>query len=73
MTSSGLPVPSSSSSSVTAARTNGRKASIAGGVKAETIGSVREAGAVVAVAGGAIYGASDPGAAAAELKKRATH
>jgi 3-hexulose-6-phosphate synthase len=46
--------------------------SIAGGVKADTIGSVREAGAVVAVAGGAIYNASDPGAAAAELKKRAT-
>lgn len=46
--------------------------SIAGGVKADTIGSVREAGAVVAVAGGAIYGAPDPGAAAAELKKRAT-
>lgn len=47
--------------------------SIAGGVKADTIGSVREAGAVVAVAGGAIYSAADPpGAAAAELKKRAT-
>ncbi|GAB3165546.1 hypothetical protein GCM10027258_88490 [Amycolatopsis stemonae] len=46
--------------------------SIAGGVKAGTIGSVREAGAVVAVAGGAIYNATDPGAAAAELKKHAT-
>jgi 3-hexulose-6-phosphate synthase len=46
--------------------------SIAGGVKADTIASVREAGAVVAVAGGAIYNAADPGAAAAELKKRAT-
>lgn len=46
--------------------------SIAGGVKAATIGSVRAAGAVVAVAGGAIYGADDPGAAAAELKKQAT-
>jgi 3-hexulose-6-phosphate synthase len=45
--------------------------SIAGGVKADTIGSVREAGAVVAVAGGAIYSAADPGAAAAELKNRA--
>ena len=56
--------------------TDGREAgvpfSIAGGVKADTIASVREAGAVVAVAGGAIYGAADPGAAAAELKKRAT-
>jgi 3-hexulose-6-phosphate synthase len=46
--------------------------SIAGGVKADTIASVREAGAVVAVAGGAIYSAADPGAAAAELKRRAT-
>ncbi|WP_309235504.1 3-hexulose-6-phosphate synthase [Amycolatopsis sp. SID8362] len=46
--------------------------SIAGGVKADTIGAVREAGAVVAVAGGAIYNATDPGAAAAELKKHAT-
>ena len=44
--------------------------SIAGGVKADTIGSVREAGAVVAVAGGAIYNADDPAAAAAELQKR---
>jgi 3-hexulose-6-phosphate synthase len=33
---------------------------------------VREAGAVVAVAGGAIYNATDPAAAAAELKKHAT-
>jgi 3-hexulose-6-phosphate synthase len=46
--------------------------SIAGGVKVDTIASVREAGAVVAVAGGAIYNATDPGAAAAELKKHAT-
>ncbi len=46
--------------------------SIAGGVKVDTIASVREAGAVVAVAGGAIYSAADPGAAAAELKNRAT-
>ncbi|HEY3464172.1 MAG TPA: 3-hexulose-6-phosphate synthase [Amycolatopsis sp.] len=46
--------------------------SIAGGVKVDTIGAVREAGAVVAVAGGAIYNATDPGAAAAELKKHAT-
>lgn len=56
--------------------TDGREAgvpfSIAGGVKADTIASVRDAGAVVAVAGGAIYNATDPGAAAAELKKRAT-
>jgi 3-hexulose-6-phosphate synthase len=46
--------------------------SIAGGVKVDTIGSLREAGAVVAVAGGAIYNATDPTAAAAELKKHAT-
>nr|WP_255426942.1 3-hexulose-6-phosphate synthase [Pseudonocardia sp. C8] len=46
--------------------------SIAGGVKVDTIASVREAGAVVAVAGGAIYNAAEPAAAAAELKKRAT-
>lgn len=46
--------------------------SIAGGVKVDTIASVREAGAKVAVAGGAIYNAADPGAAAAELKKHAT-
>jgi 3-hexulose-6-phosphate synthase len=45
--------------------------SIAGGVKADTIGAVRDAGAVVAVAGGAIYNAPDPAAAAKELKKRA--
>ncbi|QRP45738.1 3-hexulose-6-phosphate synthase [Amycolatopsis sp. FDAARGOS 1241] len=46
--------------------------SIAGGVKIDTIASVRDAGATVAVAGGAIYNAGDPGAAARELKKRAT-
>lgn len=46
--------------------------SIAGGVKADTIASVREAGAKVAVAGGAIYNATDPAAAAKELKQRAT-
>lgn len=46
--------------------------SIAGGVGPDTIGSVREAGATVAVAGGAIYNAADPGVAARELRKRAT-
>lgn len=46
--------------------------SIAGGIKIDTIGAVRDAGATVAVAGGAIYNAADPGAAAKELKKRAT-
>lgn len=42
--------------------------SIAGGVNASTIAAVRAAGAQVAVAGGAIYGANDPAGAAAELK-----
>lgn len=45
--------------------------SIAGGVGPDSIGSVREAGATVAVAGGAIYNAPDPGVAARELRKRA--
>lgn len=43
--------------------------SIAGGVNANTIGAVRDAGAQVAVAGGAIYGATDPAAAAKALKE----
>lgn len=42
--------------------------SVAGGVKVATIGSVQDAGARVAVAGAAIYGAADPSAAAAELR-----
>ena len=42
--------------------------SVAGGVNASTIASVQQSGASVAVAGGAIYGASDPAAAAAELR-----
>lgn len=42
--------------------------SIAGGVKVDTIAAVRDAGAEVAVAGGAIYGAEDPAAAAKALK-----
>lgn len=42
--------------------------SIAGGVKIDTIAAVRDAGADVAVAGGAIYGAEDPAAAAKALK-----
>lgn len=46
--------------------------SIAGGIKIDTISAVREAGAAVAVAGSAIYNATDPAAAAKELKKRAT-
>ena len=43
--------------------------SVAGGVKANTIGAVQKAGAEVAVAGGAIYGAADPALAAKELRE----
>ncbi|MBG6212549.1 MAG: orotidine 5'-phosphate decarboxylase [Cryobacterium sp.] len=42
--------------------------SLAGGVSIATIKSVQRAGASVAVAGGAIYGAEDPAAAAAALR-----
>ncbi|MFB7892144.1 3-hexulose-6-phosphate synthase [Microbacterium sp. NPDC056044] len=42
--------------------------SIAGGVNASTIGAVRDAGARIAVVGGALYGAPDVTAAAAELR-----
>ncbi|WP_327098199.1 orotidine 5'-phosphate decarboxylase [Nocardia vinacea] len=42
--------------------------SVAGGVTVDTVAAVRDAGAEVAVAGGAIYGAADPAAAAKALK-----
>lgn len=42
--------------------------SLAGGVSVATIAAVQKAGADVAVAGGAIYSAADPAAAAAELR-----
>ena len=42
--------------------------SVAGGVSTATIEAVQKSGASVAVAGGAIYGATDPGAAAAALR-----
>ncbi|MBT2250199.1 3-hexulose-6-phosphate synthase [Arthrobacter sp. BHU FT2] len=42
--------------------------SVAGGVNAGTIAAVQAAGAEVAVAGGAIYGAADPALAAKELQ-----
>jgi 3-hexulose-6-phosphate synthase len=42
--------------------------SLAGGVNLTTIGSVQRAGATVAVAGGAIYGAADPAEAAKALR-----
>jgi 3-hexulose-6-phosphate synthase len=48
--------------------TSGVAFSVAGGVKIGTIADVQSAGAVVAVAGGAIYSAEDPAAAAAELR-----
>ncbi|RZU41377.1 3-hexulose-6-phosphate synthase [Edaphobacter modestus] len=44
--------------------------SVAGGINAERIGGVESAGATIAVAGAAIYGAKDPGAAAAGLRKK---
>ncbi|MCI4659508.1 3-hexulose-6-phosphate synthase [Cryobacterium zhongshanensis] len=42
--------------------------SVAGGVNLTSIKGVQRAGATVAVAGGAIYGAADPAAAAEELR-----
>ncbi|QIT11043.1 3-hexulose-6-phosphate synthase [Clavibacter michiganensis] len=51
-----------------AGKASGVAFSVAGGVKPGTIGDVQDAGAVVAVAGGAIYSADDPAAAAAELR-----
>jgi 3-hexulose-6-phosphate synthase len=42
--------------------------SLAGGVNLTTIAAVQRAGATVAVAGGAIYAAADPAAAAKELR-----
>ncbi|GAA4267861.1 3-hexulose-6-phosphate synthase [Frondihabitans peucedani] len=49
-------------------KTSGVPFSVAGGVKVDTIGSVQDSGATVAVAGAAIYGAPDVAAAAAELR-----
>jgi 3-hexulose-6-phosphate synthase len=43
--------------------------SVAGGVKVATIEAVQQAGADVAVAGGAIYSAADPALAAKELRQ----
>ena len=42
--------------------------SVAGGVNVSSIAAVQASGATVAVAGSAIYSATDPGAAAAELR-----
>jgi len=49
-------------------KTAGVPFAIAGGITVDTIAAVRAAGAHVAVAGGAIYGAADPAAAARALK-----
>ncbi|WP_026810929.1 3-hexulose-6-phosphate synthase [Arenibacter latericius] len=43
--------------------------SIAGGVNMNSIAAVKQSGAIVAVAGAAIYGAEDPGEAAKALKE----
>lgn len=51
-----------------AGRAAGVPFSVAGGVKPASIGSVRDAGAQIAVAGGAIYSADDVGAAAQALR-----
>jgi 3-hexulose-6-phosphate synthase len=53
---------------LTDGETSGVAFSVAGGVKIDTIAAVQAAGASVAVAGGAIYSAADPAAAAAELR-----
>ena len=45
----------------------GVEISVAGGVKASTTQQVKDAGATIMVAGAAIYGATDPAAAAAEI------
>ena len=47
--------------------------SIAGGISSETIASVKEAGAEVAVVGGSIYNADDPGAAAKAVRDAMGH
>ncbi|MET4052843.1 3-hexulose-6-phosphate synthase [Frigoribacterium sp. PvP054] len=51
-----------------AGRASGVPFSVAGGVKASSVGSVQDAGADVAVAGAAIYSADDVAGAAAEIR-----
>ena len=53
---------------LTEGSTSGVAFSVAGGVNISSIGAVQASGATVAVAGSAIYSATDPGAAAAELR-----
>ncbi|KQS10040.1 3-hexulose-6-phosphate synthase [Curtobacterium sp. Leaf183] len=55
-----------------AGKESGVPFSVAGGVNASSVASVQEAGARVAVAGSAIYSASDVGAAAAEIRAAIT-
>ncbi|MBT1544025.1 3-hexulose-6-phosphate synthase [Curtobacterium aurantiacum] len=55
-----------------AGKDSGVPFSIAGGVNASSVASVQEAGARIAVAGSAIYSASDVGAAAAEIRAAIT-
>jgi len=47
----------------------GTEVSVAGGIKASTVQQVVKAGATIVVVGGAITGAKDPAAAAAEIRK----
>jgi len=47
--------------------------SVAGGINTERIEGVESAGATIAVAGAAIYGAKDPEAAAKRLRERIKH
>ncbi|WP_439693034.1 3-hexulose-6-phosphate synthase [Curtobacterium sp. SP.BCo] len=55
-----------------AGKESGVPFSIAGGVNASSIRAVQESGALIAVAGSAIYSAPDVGAAAAELRAAIT-
>ena len=53
-----------------AGRNAGLPFSVAGGINTERIGGVEDAGATIAVAGAAIYGAKDPAAAAKALRDK---
>ncbi|WP_158790354.1 3-hexulose-6-phosphate synthase [Granulicella sp. L60] len=51
-------------------RSAGMPFSVAGGINIDRIAGVESAGATIAVAGAAIYGAKDPGAAAKALREK---
>jgi len=53
-----------------AGRNAGMPFSVAGGINQDRIGAVEAAGATIAVAGAAIYGAADPGASAKALREK---